>query len=46
VGVLRILRHTRVSALVALLIINGSVPASIAALVHEADDGQDGHPAY
>jgi hypothetical protein len=36
--VLRLLRHTRVPALVALLIITGSVPVSIAALVHEADD--------
>ena len=36
--VLRLLRHTRVPALVALLIISGSVPLSFAALLHDVDD--------
>ena len=35
---LRILRHARVPTLLALLVITSSVPVSIAALVHEADD--------
>jgi hypothetical protein len=36
--VLRLLRHTRVPALVALLVMSGSVPLSFAALLHDADD--------
>jgi len=37
-AVLRRLRHTRFPALVALLVISGSVPMSFAALLHGADD--------
>jgi hypothetical protein len=36
--VLRTLRHTRLYALLALVIVAGSVPVSISALFHEADD--------
>ena len=35
---LRALRHTRAVALFALLVISGSVPVSIAALLHEGGD--------
>jgi hypothetical protein len=36
--VLRALRHARGVALFALLVVSGSVPVSIAALLHEGDD--------
>jgi hypothetical protein len=38
--VLRALRHSRSLALFALLVITGSVPVSISALVHEGGDDQ------